>query len=390
MNGAAASSRVAALINETAVLRGTRSKIMKRNRKLLCMLVAVIGTALITGDAQAQIGMVVSRGSFTIGGVKSTGTATIFNGDSLSTDGVSSQVHLSNGVDLTLAPHSTGAIFSDHVALHTGILSGQVGAQFRVVTQGVILQPVTPGTEAEVQVAENRVTVAIPKGQADIGNAHGALLSHMVPGQVLTYQNLNRGSDEDTHVQALGVLDREDGHYLIRDRFTNIVSELSGSIPTADLNKLVLVKGDLGTDKSTVPQVDRVVIVQSIKRSDATSDVPCQHDPGGSVANEMVVDGILSQEEGHYLVKTSDHGVVELMGNVDSSDIGKKIHTKGSIIKGQTAYAPAEQIVYTEKRKFVFSDSPCAGLITGGMLVTAGLLIHPDSGSTFADKPISF
>lgn len=363
---------------------------MKQNRAWFCMLTAVIGTLGIIGDAQAQIGMVVSRGSFSIGGVPTSGTATIFNGDSLSTDTAASQVHLTGGADFVLAPHSSGAIFSDHVALQKGTLSGQVGPQYRVVTQGIILRPVAPGTEAEVQIAESRVTVAIPKGQADIGSAHGALLSHMVPGQVISYQNLNRGSDEETHVQALGVLDREDGHYLIRDRFTNVVSELSGSIPAAYLNKLVLVNGDLGTDKSTVPQVDRVVIVQNIKRSDATSNVPCEHDPGGSVANEMVVDGVLSQEEGHYLVATSDHGVVEVMGNVDSSDIGKKVHMKGSIIKGQTAYAPAEQIVYTEKRKFVFSDSPCAGLITGGMLVTAGLLIHPDGGSTFSENPVSF
>ena len=363
---------------------------MKRNPAWFFMLTTLIGVGGMTSDARAQIGMVVSRGSFTIGGVMSTGTATIFNGDWLSTDAVASQVHLPSGVDLTLAPHSTGAIFSDHVALRNGTISGQVGAQYRVVTLGVILQPTKPGTEAQVQIAENRVTVAIPKGQADIGSAHGALLSHMLPGQVLSYQNLNGGSDETTQVQALGVLGREDGHYLIRDRYTNVVSELSGSIPPAYLNKLVLVKGDLGTDKSTVPQVDRVLVVREIKRSDATSNVPCQHDPGGSAAKEMMVDGVLSQEEGHYLVATSEHGYVELIGDVDKTEVGKKVHMKGSILQGQTAYAPAEQIVYTEKRKFVFSDSPCAGLITGGILVTAGMLLLPDGGSTVAEQPISY
>jgi hypothetical protein len=363
---------------------------MRRNPACFFLLTTLIGVVGMTSDARAQIGMVVSRGGFTVGGVTSTGTATIFNGDSLSTDGVASQVHLSSGVDLTLAPHSTGAIFADHVALRSGTISGQVGPQYRVVTQGVILQPTKPGTEAEVQIAENRVTVAIPKGQADIGSAHGALLSHMVPGQVLSYQNLNRGSDENTQVQALGVLGREDGHYLIRDRYTNVVSELSGTIPPAYLNKLVLVKGDLGSDKSTVPQVDRVVVVKDIKRSDATSNIPCQHDPGGRAAKEMMVDGVLSQEEGHYLVATSEYGYVELIGDVDSSEVGKKVHMKGAIIQGQTAYAPAEQIVYTEKRKFAFSDSPCAGLITGGILVTAGMLLLPDGGSIVAEQPISY
>jgi hypothetical protein len=212
----------------------------------------------------------------------------------------------------------------------------------------------------------------------------------MVPGQVLSYQNLNRGSDENTQVQALGVLGREDGHYLIRDRYTNVVSELSGSVPPAYLNKLVLVKGELGSDKSTVPQVDRVLVVKEIRRSDATSSVPCQHDPGGSAAKEMMVDGVLSQEEGHYLVATSEHGYVELVGDIDRSEVGKKVHMKGAIIQGQTAYAPAEQIVYSEKRKFVFSDSPCAGLITGGILVTAGMLLLPDGGSTIAPQPISY
>jgi hypothetical protein len=138
--------------------------------------------------------------------------------------------------------------------------------------------------------------------------------------------------------------------------------------------------------------VDRLVMVKEIKRSDATSTVPCESDPGGSVAKEMVVDGVLNQEDGHYLVSTSDHGVVEVMGNVDQTGIGKKVHMKGSIITGQTAHAPAEQIVYLEKRKFVFSDSPCAGLITGGMLITAGMLLHPDDGSSIAQtkQPVSF
>jgi hypothetical protein len=363
---------------------------MRRSRIWFCLLTAVLSLTGLLAKAQAQIGMVVSRGSFTIDGVRSTGTATLFNGDSLVTDAVASQVHLSGGVHLTLAPHSTGAIFSDHVALSSGTLSGQVGVRYRVVTQAVILQPVSPSTEAEVQIAENRVTVAIPHGQADIANARGALLSHMVPGQVLSYQNLDQGADEATHVQALGVLNRQDGHYLIRDRSTNVVSELSGTIPPAYLNKLVVVQGDLGTNKSSIPQVDRVVLVKDIKRSDATSIIPCQHDPGASAAKEMTVNGVLSREEGHYLVSTSDHGVIELIGDVDSASIGKRVEMKGSIIKGQPAYAPAEQIVYTEKRKFVYSDSPCAGLITGGMLVTAGLLIHPDGGSAMTEKPLSY
>jgi hypothetical protein len=63
---------------------------------------------------------------------------------------------------------------------------------------------------------------------------------------------------------------------------------------------------------------------------------------------------------------------------------------KGAIIPGQAAYAPAEQLVYMEKRKFVYSASPCAGLITGGVMITAGLLLYADGGSTNPVTPISF
>jgi hypothetical protein len=367
---------------------------MKRNRTwsyTLATAISVLGTgSYVQAQAQAKLGMVVSRGTFTVGGVSSTGTATIFNGDSLSTDTASSQVHLLNGVNLTLAPHSTGAIYSDHVALDKGTIFGQVGSQYRVETRGVTLQPVAPGTEAEVQVAENRVTVAIPKGHADIGGAHGAILSHMVPGQVLSYQNVNGGMDEATHVQAVGVLSRQDGHYLVRDRITNVAYELSGNVPGSYLNKQVMVKGVLGQDKSSIPQVDHLMNVKEIQQSDATVGAPCESDPGKSVAKEMVVNGVLSREEGHYLVHTADHGVVEVIGDVDSSQIGQQIHMKGAIIPGQAAYAPAEQLVYMEKRKFVYSASPCAGLITGGVMITAGLLLYADGGSTNPVTPISF
>jgi hypothetical protein len=354
-------------------------------------IIAATGAAWMAGavcTAEAQIGMVASAGTFTIDGVKSTGTATIFNGDALSTDGVASQVHLSDGIDLTMAPHSTGAVFADHVNLVRGSISGQVGGRYRVTAPGLVVQPVKSGTEAEMQIADNRVTVAIPKGQADIATARGTLVAHMVPGKVVSYQSIN---GDDKAVQALGVLDRQDGHYLIRDRFTNVVSELSGNIPAAYVNKLVRVTGELSSDTSNVPQVDRLVMVKEIKRSDATSSVPCESDPGGSVAQEMIVDGVLSKEEGHYLVATSEHGVVEIMGNVDESEVGKKVHMKGAIVKGQSAYAPAEQIVYTEKRKLVLTDSPCAGLIAGGMMITAGMLLQPGDGSSPSFKqPVSY
>jgi hypothetical protein len=354
-------------------------------------IVTATAAAWIAGGAshaQAQIGMVASAGTFNIAGVKSAGTATVFQGDAVSTDAAASQVHLKNGIDLTMAPHSSGAIYADHINLTSGTVSGRVGDTYRVVATGLVVKPASAGTEAQVQIASNRVTVAIPSGQADIATSQGALVAHMMPGNAMSYQNVS----DDKAVQALGVLTRQDGHYLLRDRYTNVVSELSGNIPASYVDKLVRVKGDLATETPSLTRADRLVAVQEIKRTDATSAVPCERDPGGSVAEEMTVDGVLSQEEGHYLVSTPDHGVVEIMGNVEHADIGKKVHIRGAVIKSQTAFAPAEQIVYTEKRKFVYSDSPCAGLITGGLLITAGMLLHPDDGSSFAQtkQPVSF
>jgi hypothetical protein len=361
---------------------------MRLSKLWILYAITVLELMAVAGKARAQIGMVVSKGNFTVAGVRSAGTATIFDGDLVATSSVASQVHLSSGVDLMMSPNSSGSIFRDHINLVKGTIAGNVGAQYRVASAGVVLQPTSSATRAEVQVADNRVIVALPAGQADMLTAQGALLSHMVPGKVLSYQSLN-GVD-NKQVQALGVLDRQDGHYLIRDRFTNVVSELTGSVPASYLNKLVLVNGEMLSDKSTVSQVDRLVMVKQIKRSDATSAVPCESDPGGSVAQEMRVDGVLSTEEGHYLVSTSDHGYVEVIGNVDRADIGKTVHMKGSIIQGHSAYAPAEQVVYTEKRKFVVSDSPCAGLVAGGVMVAASLLLHPDDGGQPPHSPISY
>jgi hypothetical protein len=358
--------------------------------KLIRLILTATAAASLAGaayDANAQIGMIASAGDFTIGDIKSAGTATVFSGDSVSTDSTATQIHLANGLNWVVAPHSTVSVYSDHLQLMRGSISGQAPAGFRVISDGVVLRPVKPGTEAEVQLAENHVTVAIPKGEAYVGTVQGAVVAHMMPGNVLSYQSL---AGNDKVVQAVGVLNSQDGHYLIRDRFTNVVSELQGKIPAAYLNKLVRVNGELAPESSTVTQVDRLVNVKEIKRTDATMGAPCEADPGGSVAKEMMVDGVLTQEEGHYLVNTSDHGYVEVIGNVDQTQVGKKIHMKGSLVQSKGAYAPAEQIVYTEKRKFVFSDSPCAGLITGGVAVSAGLLAHPGSGESNFRRPLSF
>lgn len=338
----------------------------------------VVGTAVSSG------------GSFQVGHTAASGTATVLSGDQVETGAGTSRIMLRNGSEIELLPNSAASVFDDHATLDMGTLRTHFGAGFTIASRNFTVRPTDGKTVAVLEASATSLTVSVPEGSADILGATGVKLVHMLPGNTLNFGAYDSKIDANVNVaRLLGVLDSENGHYLLRDRFSNTVSELVGPVPPRLLNHLVTVDGNVLTNqKADVLQVDHLVQVSQIKQSDATFGLPCTPDGNGGIARVIHLDGALSKLRGHFLLADKSKGKsYELIGDVDDKEVGTDIAVKGFILPKRQALLPAEEVVYTEARKYIVAASPCAGLIIGGVIISTGIATWPKNDGVSAALP---
>ena len=352
--------------------------------------------------ARSVVGAVVSQGSFRLANTPATGTATLLNGDEIQASASSPKVMLKNGASFDLLPNSTSAFYQDHATLLSGTLRMTSQQPFAVNSGRFIVTATEPRTTAVLQMVDDRLTVNVTSGGASVVTG-GQNLAHMNAGSTLAfdpYAAAGGGAGGDTftsnaQIRLLGVLDSENGHYLVRDRFTNSVSEVVGQVSPKLINHLVMVDGTwMGNEKSSVEQVDRVVQISKLAPSDATALLPCAIDGAGGIAVRVVVNGIVNKVRNHYLVQDTSKNTYEVVGDVQEKEVGTNIHQKGFVLPNRPTILPAEKVVFLESRHFVAMASPCIGAIVGGTLIgTSALLLpknDPAASAAAVRSPISF
>ncbi len=345
----------------------------------------VVATAVSTG------------GNFQVAHTTASGTATVLSGDQVETGAGSSRITLRDGSEIELMPNSSASVFSDHATLDSGILRTHFGTNFSIASRNFTVRPTDGKTVAILEASATSLTVSVPTGSADILGVNGSKLVHMMPGKTLNFGAYESKIDANVNIaRLLGVLDSENGHYLLRDRFSNTVSELVGPVDPKLLNHLVTVDGNVLTNqKANVLQVDHLVQISQIKRSDATYGLPCTPDGNGGIARIVHLDGALSKLRGHFLLADKAKGKsFELIGDVDDKEVGTEIAVKGFVLPKREALLPAEEVVYTEARKYIVAASPCAGLIIAGSIVSTGIITWPHNDavtpSLVQQTPISY
>ena len=347
------------------------------------------------------VGTILSPGSFQVAHIAGTGTATVLNGDQVEALTTQSRVLLKSGVDVELAPHTSSNLFTDHAQLNAGSLNFKAAAAFYVASTDFVVTATEPRTEAILQLSGSQLTVNVTAGSARIGSTSGDTLARLNAGATLSFDPLsyppvNNVNVSNTTVRLLGILDSQNGHYLIRDRFSNSVSEVvGGQFSPKLLNHQVVIDGTwIGNDKSTVAQVDHVVHVSKIEPSDASSSFPCRADGSGGIAKVIGLDGLVSKIRNHYLLKDQKKGnTYEIVGNVNDKDVGTNLKARGFVLPDHPTILPAEKVVYIENRVLGLATSPCAGAIIGGVLIGTGTAVWPHNATVnpaTASTPISF
>jgi hypothetical protein len=364
-------------------------------RKLPSLIVCLTVAGLAGMKApRPVVGTILSAGSFHVDHVTGTGTATVLNGDAVETSDNASRILLRNGVALNLSPRSGGSVFTDHATLETGTLQiKSTAAAFPIDSRAFTVTPTTPGTVATLQVAGNTLTVNVASGNAQIASASGQTLAHLTAGLTLAFDSLAAAAADgpEMPVRLLGVLDAENGHYLIRDRFSNTVSEVVGPVEPKLIHRMVSVDGKTFINqKSLLPHADRLVHVSKLSASDASMGLPCAGPGAGGVAKLVEISGVVSKVRDHFVMKTAQNKVFELTGDIQDKQIGSTLHTKGFVLPPRATVLPAENVVYLEPKKFVAMSSPCVGSVVGASLVSTGIVTATAVTANAAVNPISF
>ncbi len=360
-------------------------------------LVPMLASSLLAETGRHAIGIASGTEAFLVDNASAMSSATLFAGDSVQTINTICRVNMKNGSEVKLAPHSAAQLYEDRVVLQRGRAETTLGAGAKIETTDFLVKTGSKQTHANLELVGDSMTVAVLSGQAEVSNLHGVILSRMTAGSSLNFVNVageqerTAGSSQSASlIRLVGILDVEDQHYLIRDRFGNSVTELIGDLPAKMVNELTMVYGTVESQRSDIPHVDRVVRVIRINRSDMAGGWPCLPDGAGGPAKRISLKGALTKDGAHYFVSDDRHGTFEVIGDLEEKMVGKPVELTGFVLPNRRGFSPADQLVYIERRKFIAAESPCVGVMATGVMVTAMVLATLDSGGGPAVHPVSF
>ncbi len=221
--------------------------------------------AVSTGfGANPAIGLVIVNGSFQIDHSNVRGSATLFDGNVIETKGASSQLQLSNGVNLRLASETRARVYGSRLVLEKGI--GEVeSVNYRIEADTLRVEADKPGATARVQITgPNRVLVAAHDGAVNVKNGQGVLIARLEKGREMIFEPQDASSTTVTKVS--GILSIKDGKFIVIDRVTNVTMELRGTGLEAEVGNLVEITGTVDSAAPTVAGASQLIDVTSIKR----------------------------------------------------------------------------------------------------------------------------
>lgn len=152
-------------------------------RSFLAMtLVLTVGQAY---AAAPTVGLVVARSTIRIDSSPVRGNATVFNGNVLESDGGSSELRLTNGGSVQMAPNARVRMFQNVAELQSGKIQ-MSGVQ---ANANQIRVEAAPGASAILDRTGDRVVVGSLKGAVRVTNKQGLLLARLEPGNTLAFED---------------------------------------------------------------------------------------------------------------------------------------------------------------------------------------------------------
>lgn len=227
------------------------------------------GCLVMVSAAAPSVGLIKANGEFRVDGSELKGNSTLFNGSTVESKSVRSEIRLSSGGQLLLSSGSRVKVFSDHTVLEKG--SGLVKNVANHSIEAGTLSITAPGkgTEAQISVTKpGHVMVSAVNGPVSVRNSAGVLVASVRPGSVV---ELTPQSGSASQTKVSGTLASNGGKYFVTDSTSNVTVEVQGSELAKWTGKQVDVSGSIVKNAQPSSGASQVVQVASIKNLDAVA-----------------------------------------------------------------------------------------------------------------------
>jgi hypothetical protein len=221
-----------------------------------------VSALFIAYGASLSIGLAVANGSFQLDHATVHGSATLFDGNVIETQGTSPRLQLNQGVKLQLSPDSRARVYGSRLVLEKGM--GRLeSANYPIEADGLQIVADQAGAAARVQLSgTNRIIVAASDGPIHVNNSGGVLIARLTSGKEMTFEPQEAG----IATKVSGILALKNGKFIVVDRVTNVTMQVQGANLEAEVGNLVEITGKVDPAPPTVAGASQLIDVTSIKR----------------------------------------------------------------------------------------------------------------------------
>jgi hypothetical protein len=214
--------------------------------------------------AGSPIGMVTTNGNFQVDHSRVWGNSTVFDGSLIETMRAASQIQLNNGVQMRLGAETRATVFQGRLVLESGQGEMAPAHGYEVQARTLRITAVSPDAMARVRLDNGRrVLVAALRGSLKVTNAAGVMVARLGTGDALNFEPQAAGATAPTH--ASGCLLEKGGKFILVDRTTNLILELTGAALAAQTGNRVEVTGRTEGVRLGIDGVSQVVAVTDMK-----------------------------------------------------------------------------------------------------------------------------
>ena len=215
--------------------------------------------------AGPAIGVVLTKGSFQIDASPVWGNGTLFEGTTIETGKVASDLRMNCGAQLALAAESRGTVYRDRLVLERGEGRLSNTADYRVDARSLRVLPASTEAAARVLLAgSSRVQVAALRGALTVTNHAGVVVANMPMGTALEFEPQAAGAAAPS--QMTGILERREGHFLLTDRTAGVTAELQGPGLAKDVGRCIEATGALVPEGQAFSPATQVIRVSKLTR----------------------------------------------------------------------------------------------------------------------------
>jgi len=225
----------------------------------------LVGCLTIVQAANPAIGVVVAKGSFRIDQSQVWGNGTLFEGTTIDTGQVPSDLRLNCGARVALAVGSRGTVYRDRLVLERGEGRLSSTTPYRVEARSLRVLPAGPEAAARVALAgSSRVQVASLRGALRVTNDAGLVVANIGPGVALEFEPQAAGATAPS--QMTGILEKRDGHFILTDRTAAVTAELQGPGLAREVGHCIEATGALVPSAQPYSPATQVIRVSQVTR----------------------------------------------------------------------------------------------------------------------------